>query len=153
MRERSDASYHPATFQAPNLKDQKSFTFPANYTGEPAPLVKETGVKQRPVDTNKRKDNAKKKQAPKTSNADTGGSSRGEDRIDRIDFAHNKKASKTSNPHVRGSSRNGGLGDLNKPAKKARKNTVKKGDDAAGKRNGSRFGGVFSSLKSTMTRD
>ncbi|TGO35173.1 hypothetical protein BHYA_0168g00300 [Botrytis hyacinthi] len=153
MRERPAASYHPATFKAPNLIDQKSFTFPANYTGEPAPLVKETGEKQRPVDADKRKNNANKKTTPKTSNADTRGSSRDKDGIDRIDFASNKKASKTSNSHVQGSSRNGGVGDLNKPAKNAKKKILKEGDNSAGKRNGSRFGDAFSSFKSKITRD
>ncbi|THV46627.1 hypothetical protein BGAL_0371g00010 [Botrytis galanthina] len=115
MRERSDASYHHATFEAPNLRGPKSFTFPLNYTGEPAPLVKETG----------------KKKAPIKSNADTRDSSRDVDGIDRKDFAPNKKASKTSNPHVQGSSRNGGVGDLNKPAKKAKKKTSKGEGDSA----------------------
>ncbi|TGO12279.1 hypothetical protein BTUL_0091g00240 [Botrytis tulipae] len=122
--ERSDASYHPATFQAPNLRDKKSFTFPANYTGEPAPLVEETGEMQRPLDANKRKDNA-----------------------------HNNKAPKTSNLHVQGSSRNGGVSDPNKPAIKTKKKTVKEGVNSAGKRNGSRLEDAFSSLKSKMRRD
>lgn len=146
MRERSDASYHHATFEAPNLRGPKSFTFPFNYTGEPAPLVKETGGKQRPRDANKKK-------APTTSNADTRDSSRDVDGINRKDFAPNKKASKTSKSHVQGSSRNGGVGDLNKPAKKAKKKTVNQEGDSAGKRIRSRFGAAFSNLKSKITRD
>ncbi|KAF7898361.1 hypothetical protein EAF00_004807 [Botryotinia globosa] len=153
MRERSDASYHLATFQAPNLKDQKSFTFLANYTGEPAPLFKETGERPRPVDANDRENNANKKPAPKASDTDTRGSSRDKDGIDRIDFSHNKKAPKTSNLHVQGSSRNGGAGDLSKPAKKTKKKDSKWEGDSTGKKNGSRFGDAFSTFKSRMTRD
>ncbi|TGO27285.1 hypothetical protein BPAE_0044g00200 [Botrytis paeoniae] len=154
MRERTDASYHPATFQAPNLRDIKSFSFPLNYTtGEPAPIVKKAREKQRPEDASDRKDNANKKKAPKISDANDRGSSRDKDGIDRIDHAvYNKKVPKTSDAHTRGISRNDGVSTTNHPAKNTKKKTDKKGRDSAGEKKGSRFGGALSDLKSRVMR-
>ncbi|KAF5872896.1 uncharacterized protein Bfra_008173 [Botrytis fragariae] len=132
MRERSDATYHPATFQAPNLKDKKAFSFPLNYTGEPAPLIKEAREKQRPEDASGRKDNANKKKFPK--------------QVMRMLVAALGMKMELIVWII--SSRNGGASTTNHPAKDTKEKTDKKGRDSAGKKKCSRFGGALSNLRS-----
>ncbi|KAF7908531.1 uncharacterized protein EAF01_004286 [Botrytis porri] len=152
MRDRSNASYHPAAFQAPNLQDKKPFSFPLNYTGEPAPNIEGARENGRPGDASDRKDDANKKKVSKTSDADTRGSSRDEDGTNRIDDAYNKEAPKTSGTHTHRSSRNDDVGAPNKPAKKAKKKTEEEGGNSVDKKNGSRFGGALSDLRSKVKR-
>ncbi|TEY52889.1 hypothetical protein BOTCAL_0254g00140 [Botryotinia calthae] len=118
MRERSDASYYPATFQAPNL----------------------IRVSQRLL--SKRQEKSRGLEISSSGNGDG---------IDRIDHAH-KTASKTNSANAHRSSQNGGVGTTNKPARKAKKETDKKGGNSAGKRDGFRLGDALSSFKSKVTR-